>query len=259
MVDVQSIRRLESGVVVPSSARHPALLSIQVAISSIRSSLLLVGVQSTAMLGVEELVPAYVSPCRALLALPHRRASHHIIDSPLDGPLHSGVSGNHRGNEVQDLVPRAAHNVPEALVDEGSHGTLPVGAERVRDDTLAGSAAALIGVAPRANVPSVCGQRAALAKIVAVCVVRGVRAVLRGMRGSAWSGEGECDCGRGARTYVALTFALGSEPPPAIVRYVVGGWGAFGGCGIATRKLLLLAASLSLGLGVLMTFNPLAL
>jgi hypothetical protein len=35
--------------------------------------------------------------------------------------------------------------------------------------------------------------------------------------------------------------------------------GAFGGCGIATTKLLLLAASLSLGLGVLMTFNPLAL
>jgi hypothetical protein len=72
-------------------------------------------------------------------------------------------------------------------------------------------------------VPSVSGQRAGLAIVAAVCVVRGARAVFRGVRGSAWSGEGECDCGRGARTYVALTFALGSEPPPAIVRYVVGG------------------------------------
>ena len=167
------------------------------------------------------------SSVHAPLALPHRRASRHITDSPLDGPLHSGVSGNQRGNEVQDLVPRAAHDIPEALVDEGSHGTLPVGAERVGDDTLAGTAAALIGVAPGANVPSVCGQRAALSTIAAVCVVRGVRVVFRGMRGSAWSGEGECDCGRGTRTYVALTFALGSEPPPAIVRYVVGG----GRCG----------------------------
>jgi hypothetical protein len=40
---------------------------------------------------------------------------------------------------------------------------------------------------------------------------------------------------------------------------LLGVGGVIGGCGIATRKLLLLAASLSLGLGILMTFNPPAL
>ena len=146
-------------------------------------------------------------------------------DSPLDRPLHSGVSANQRGNEEQDLVPRAAHDVPETLADESCHGTLPVGAERVGDDALAGSATALIGVAPGANVPSVCGQPAAQLSVV-VCAAG---AVFCAMAGSASGGEEEGDCGRGVRTYVALCFALGSEPPPAIVRCVVGGgrcnWG----------------------------------
>lgn len=142
-------------------------------------------------------------------------------DSPLNGPLHRGVSNNQRGDEVEDLVPRAAHNVPEALADEGGHGSLSVGAERVGDYALAGSATALIGVAPGADVPSVCGQRAAQMSRV----VSAVQAVFCAMGEGASGGRGGSDCGRGERTYVALCFALGLEPPPAIVRCRVGGCG----------------------------------
>ena len=144
------------------------LLSIQVAITPNTHSLPYISSANSAR-PCFELRYSFllVSACSALNAL---------HDSPLNSPLHSGVSSNHRGNEVEDLVARAAHDVPEALADEGGHGTLPVGAERVRDDALAGSAAALIGVAPGANVPSVCGQPAAQLTVVvcAKCVVGAV-------------------------------------------------------------------------------------
>lgn len=143
---------------------------------------------------------------------------HHNL--PLDRPLHGGVSGNERGDEVQDLVPRAAHDVPEALADEVRHGALSVGAERVGDCALAGSATALIGVAPGANVPSASRQRAAQLTAVVCAKCAGFCA----MDGVPRAAEEMCDCGRAGRTYVALTFALGSEPPPAIVRCVCGWW-----------------------------------
>lgn len=73
-------------------------------------------------------------------------------------------------------------------------------------------------------MPSVCGQPTARA----TCVVCSLCAVFCAMGGCALCGEERSDCGRGARTYVALTFALGSEPPPAIVRYVCR-W-VWGGC-----------------------------
>ena len=95
------------------------------------------------------------------LSAPPIPQSLQTLDSPLNRPLHCGVSGNKRGNKVQDLVPRAAHDVPEALADESRHGALSVGAERVGDYALAGSATALIGVAPGANVPSASRQRTA--------------------------------------------------------------------------------------------------
>ena len=149
MLVVQSIRWLDAKRIVVFRFLPPTPLTIHPSSSLFFSArLLLVAVQSAASLGVEELVPAYVSLCRALPTLPHRRASHHITDSPLDGPLHSGVSGNHRGDEVQDLVPRAAHDVPEALANEGGHGALTVGAQCVGDDALSGSATALVGVTP---------------------------------------------------------------------------------------------------------------
>jgi hypothetical protein len=70
------------------------------------------------------------------------------INSLLDSPLHSAVCDGQRWDEVEDLVPRAAHDVPEALADEGGHGALTVGAQCVRDDALSGSATALVRVTP---------------------------------------------------------------------------------------------------------------
>lgn len=70
-------------------------------------------------------------------------------------------------------------------------------------------------------MPSVCGQPSAQSTNVRVYAVG---AVFCAMNDCASGGEGESDCGRGERTYVALCLALGSEPPPAIVRCVVGWW-----------------------------------
>jgi hypothetical protein len=80
---------------------------------------------------------------------------HSRADSLLDSPLHQAVCDNERGDGVENLVPRAAHDVPEALADEGGHGSLSVRAESIGHDALAGSAATLVGVTPAANVPSV--------------------------------------------------------------------------------------------------------
>lgn len=65
-------------------------------------------------------------------------------------------------------------------------------------------------------MPSVFGQRAAQAS--GAGWVQGAV-----FCGSAVGGEELCDCARAGATYVALTFALGSEPPPAIVRCVGAG------------------------------------
>lgn len=73
-------------------------------------------------------------------------------------------------------------------------------------------------------MPSVCGQPAAQLTVVCVCAAGAAGAVFCAMTGCVSVGEGESDCGRGVRTYVALCLALGSEPPPAIVRCVVGWW-----------------------------------
>lgn len=110
----------------------------------IHSHLLLIAIQRTASLGVVEFVPAEVS-----LQLHH----HHLCptqkqDSLLDGPLHSGVRNQEGWDSVEDLIPRAAHDVPETFADESGHGALSVGAHGVGHDALAGSAAALIWVAP---------------------------------------------------------------------------------------------------------------
>lgn len=70
------------------------------------------------------------------------------INSLLDSPLHGAVCDGQRWDEVEDLVPRAAHDVPEALADEGGHGALTVGAQCVGDDALSGSATTLVGVTP---------------------------------------------------------------------------------------------------------------
>lgn len=99
------------------------------------------------MLGVEKLVPAIVSHSRPRSCL--------IFDSPLDSPLHGAVCNDQRWDEEEDLVPRAAQDVPETLGEEVGHGSLSVGAQGVGDDILAGTAAALIWVAPATNVPSV--------------------------------------------------------------------------------------------------------
>lgn len=74
---------------------------------------------------------------------------------PLNSPLHSAVCDDKRRNEEKDLVSRAADNVPEALVDEGGHGALSVGAQSIGNDALARSTAALVGVTPGTDVPSV--------------------------------------------------------------------------------------------------------
>jgi hypothetical protein len=84
--------------------------------------------------------------------------SHHhcCYYSLLNSPLHDSVRNNERWNRVQDLVPRSAHDVPEALADEGGHGSLSVRAERVGYHAFAGTATALVWVSPGADVPSVC-------------------------------------------------------------------------------------------------------
>jgi hypothetical protein len=69
-------------------------------------------------------------------------------------------------------------------------------------------------------VPSASRQRAAQLTTV-VCAKCAVFCAMDGVPRTA---EEMCDCGRAGRTYVALTFALGSEPPPAIVRCVCGWW-----------------------------------
>lgn len=68
--------------------------------------------------------------------------------------MHSPIRGNKRRNREQDLVSRAAHDIPEALADEGGHGALAVGRQGVCGDAFAGTAAAFVGVAPAADVPS---------------------------------------------------------------------------------------------------------
>jgi hypothetical protein len=88
------------------------------------------------------------------------------VCSLLDGPLHQSVCGNERRDGVENLVPRSAHDVPEALGDEGCHGSLSVGAEGVGHDALAGSAASLVGVTPGANVPSVCSMSACVSLVM---------------------------------------------------------------------------------------------
>jgi hypothetical protein len=80
--------------------------------------------------------------------------------SLLNGPVHHGICGDERRNREKDLVPRAAHDVPEALCDESGHGALAVGRQRVRHDALARATAAFVGVTPAANVPSACIQSA---------------------------------------------------------------------------------------------------
>lgn len=228
----------------PRNARRSALLSIQVAITPDTHSLPYSSSANSARPCFEFrysfLWRSACNPGDALCG-----ACKPLQDSPLNSPLHSGVSGNHRGNEVEDLVARAAHDVPEALADEGGHGTLPVGAERVRDYALARSATALIGVAPGANVPSVCGQPAA--QLTHVVCAGG--AVFCAEAGGAACGEGNSDCGRRGRTYVALCFALGSEPPPAIVKCRVGGCTVgLGGGGLTLRMLLQLTADVAFAL-----------
>jgi len=66
----------------------------------------------------------------------------------LNSPLHATVRNQERWDCVKHLVPRPAHDVPEALADEGGHGALSVRGERVRHDALAGAAAAFVGVTP---------------------------------------------------------------------------------------------------------------
>ena len=100
-------------------------------------------------------------------------------------------------------------------------------------------------------MPSVCGQPAAQLTVVCVCAAGAAGAVFCAMTGCVSVGEGESDCGRGVRTYVALCLALGSEPPPAIVRCVVGGWRVqLGGGGLTLRKLPELTADVAFALGV---------
>lgn len=70
------------------------------------------------------------------------------MDSPLNCPLHSSVRDGERGNEVEDLVLRSAHDVPEALAEEVGHGALAVGAQSVGDDALARTATALVWITP---------------------------------------------------------------------------------------------------------------
>jgi hypothetical protein len=76
------------------------------------------------------------------------------INVPLNSPLHTPVRDSQRRDKVQHLIPAPAHNVPEALADESSHGALAVGRQDIGDDALAGAAAALVGVTPGADVPS---------------------------------------------------------------------------------------------------------
>jgi hypothetical protein len=87
----------------------------------------------------------------SVLRIGHAAPSYSLLNSP----LHQTVCDNEWGDGVEDLVPRPAHDVPEALADEGGHGSLSVRAEGIGHDALAGSAAALVGVAPAANVPSI--------------------------------------------------------------------------------------------------------
>jgi hypothetical protein len=71
-------------------------------------------------------------------------------------------------------------------------------------------------------VPSVQRSQPIVLSVYAVCVCggRGKRCGMPGVRGRrAWREAGA------AQTYVALTFALGSEAPPAIVAYGFGGDG----------------------------------
>jgi hypothetical protein len=74
--------------------------------------------------------------------------------SPLNSPLHSAVRQDKRRHNIQDLVANATGRVPHALGEEAGEGALAVRRQAVRHDALSGLAAALVGVAPAANVPS---------------------------------------------------------------------------------------------------------
>jgi hypothetical protein len=141
--------------------------------------------------------------------------------SLLNCPLHDSVRDEKRRDGVKHLVPRPAHDVPEALGDEIRHGALSVGAQDVRCDAFAGTAAAFVRVAPGADVPSVC---AASARVWPHGWAGGGCEVVRAIPGGRAVG-GERLRVRRAETYVALWRALGSEEPPAIVKMCRGGWG----------------------------------
>jgi hypothetical protein len=99
---------------------------------------------------------------------------HSRHDSLLNRPLHHAVRSDKRRDREKHLVPRPAQHVPEALGDEVGHGALSVRAQGVGCDAFAGAAAAFVGVAPGADVPSVSAASASVALesgCVRLCVV----------------------------------------------------------------------------------------
>jgi len=76
------------------------------------------------------------------------------VHSPLNSPLHHAVRRNKWRHDVENLVPRPPNSVPCSLGEPSGKGTLPVRAHGVDDRAFAGLAAAFVGVAPAADVPS---------------------------------------------------------------------------------------------------------
>lgn len=111
----------------------------------LRPRLLLITKLSTACFRVQVLIPTAVSTRLSAVRTVELAG---INDSPLNSPLHGAVCDDERGNKVEDLVPRAANDVPEALCEKVGHGSLSVRAEGVGNDALARAAAALVRVTP---------------------------------------------------------------------------------------------------------------
>ena len=68
--------------------------------------------------------------------------------------MHQAVCRNERRDNVKDLVLRPPHGVPCSPGEEASKGSLTIRAHGVDNGAFAGLAAAFVGVAPAADVPS---------------------------------------------------------------------------------------------------------
>lgn len=102
-----------------------------------------------AVLGVQEVVPTYVSH-RTSYRQEQRR--HSNINIPLGGPLHDVVAGNKGRSPVQDLPGEPPPGVEDGVVTGTGERVLAVGGNAERDN-----AALLLGCGACARLASVLG------------------------------------------------------------------------------------------------------